>query len=136
MSEVGSAVKWVSGCVAAVLVVLSLALACQSLSTPQFNTDDDYGRYVRGLGISGVTAQAATARLEREGYACRTVGNVIQGVPNELVVLCSRRANDGSCHQDQSVVLRLDWVGEPRPEMAPGMRIRDVGPALGKRDCS
>jgi hypothetical protein len=121
----------------AVLIVLAsaAAFACSAFGPQPFASEGEYRRWLGGLQISGVTAQAATTRLRDEGFACRTVSGVIRDAPDELVILCSRRATDRGCAQDQSVVLRLDWVGTMKPEAAPGMRVRDVGPALGKRDC-
>jgi len=119
------------------LVLLAAFLsACFSMGPKVYDTDDAYRTYVQGLHLSGVTAQAAMAKARSEGYACRTSGGVIKNAPQELVVLCQRGVSNLSCKQDQSIVLQLDWVGTPKPEMAPGMRVRDVGSVATPRDCS
>jgi len=117
-------------------LVAALASACASLRMEQFESDEAYKRYVAGLQFSGVTAQAAMARAEREGFACRAAAGVISDAPQEVVVLCQRHASGLSCKQDQSIVLQLDWVGTPKPENAPGMRIRDVGSVATAKLCS
>jgi hypothetical protein len=109
-------------------------LACGLFGPEQFDSEAAYKQYVAGLHLSGVTAQAATARAEQEGFACRIVDNVISGAPSELVLVCQRRAVK-SCAQDQSIVVRLDWIGTPKPALAPGMRVKDVGSALGQKVC-
>lgn len=117
------------------VIASAAALACAAFGPKLFDSDAEYKRFVAERQVSGLTAQAAAARLGDEGFACQPVGGVIRDEPEELVMLCTRRASDFDCKQDQSVVLRLDWVGAMKPEMAPGMRVRDVGPALGKKDC-
>ena len=120
--------------VALALFVACLS-ACSAFGPEPFASDAEYKKFVTGLGLSGLTGQAAAAKLEDEGFQCQTVGNVIQGAPEELVIVCVRRAAKGSCAQDQQVVLRLDWVGTPRPSLAPGMRVREVGNAMGQQGC-
>jgi hypothetical protein len=118
-----------------VLGAAACVLACASFGSKTFESDAAYKKYVASLGLSGLTGQAATARAQAEGFACQTVGNVISGAPEELVLVCRRGVSSGSCQQDQSIVLRLDWVGTPKPSLAPGMRVRDVGSALGQKGC-
>lgn len=107
-----------------------------SFGPEAFASDAAFKQYVTGLHLSGLTGQAAIAKLEGESFQCRTSGNVIQGAPDEIVIVCVRHAVSGTCAQDQQVVLRLDWVGTPRPQLAPGMRVRDVGSAMGQKGCS
>jgi hypothetical protein len=116
------------------LLLAAGAIACGLFGPKQFESDAEYKHYVAGLHLSGLTAQAAIARAEPEGFKCQITGNVISGSPEELVVVCRRRAVK-TCAQDQSIVLRLDWVGTPKPALAPGMRVRDVGSALGQPVC-
>jgi hypothetical protein len=117
---------------AAVLLATCLA-ACSSME--QFATKADYDRYVAGLHLYGITAQAATARVAREGFDCHPTSNVIQGAPNEIVVVCTRHAASFRCSQDQSIVFRLDWIGEPKPEAAAGMRVNSVGSVASDQTC-
>jgi hypothetical protein len=121
--------------VAISLLLASAALACAALQPKPFESDAAFKSYVGGLGLSGVTAQAATARLEREGFACSSSDKVIAGASQEIVFLCQRPASAGSCSQTQTVVLQLDWVGTPRVELAPGMRIKTVGSVLDSKGC-
>jgi hypothetical protein len=116
-------------------LVAALLAACASLRTEHFDSDDAYKHYVAGLALSGVTGQAATARAGREGFACHPADGVIRTAPQEIVVVCQRHAADFSCKQDQSIVLQLDWVGTPKPEMAAGMRVRDVGSVATPKAC-
>ncbi|MFI5317673.1 MAG: hypothetical protein ACHQ6T_18365 [Myxococcota bacterium] len=116
----------------AVLLAICSA-ACSSME--QFETKADYDRYVAGLHLYGITAQAATAEVSREGFACHPTSNVIQGAPNEVVVVCTRHASSLRCSQEQSIVFRLDWIGEPKPEAAAGMRVNSVGSAAGEQTC-
>jgi len=120
----------------ATALVGALASACASLRMEQFDSDGAYKRYVARLQLSGATAQAAMARAGRESFACRAAAGVIRDAPQEVVVLCQRHASGLSCKQDQSIVLRLDWVGTPKPENAPGMRVRDVGSVATAKLCS
>jgi hypothetical protein len=105
------------------------------MRTEQFDSDEAYKKYVASLQLSGVTAQAAMARTERDGFACRAVDGVIHDSPREIVVLCQRHAAGFSCKQEQSIVLQLDWIGTPKLEMARGMRVRDVGSVASPKDC-
>ncbi len=116
------------------LVAVSLS-ACAAFGPQPFASESSFKQYVTGLALSGLTGQAAVAKLTDAGFQCQTVGNVIQGAPEELVLVCVRHAAKGACQQDQQVVLRLDWVGTPRPSLAPGMRVRDVGSAMGQKGC-
>lgn len=118
-----------------VLLLATCLFACALFGPEQFDSDAAFKQHVAGLGLSGLTGQAAITRAQDDGFACQTVGNVISGSPEELVIVCRRRAVKSGCKQDQSIVLRLDWVGTPRPALAPGMRVRDVGSALGPKDC-
>jgi len=111
------------------------ALFCAVLQPKPFASDAAFKSYVGGLGLSGVTAQAATARLEGEGFHCGPSDKVIAGAPQEIVFLCQRTASEMSCSQSQTVVLQLDWVGTPRVELAPGMRIKSIGSVLDSKGC-
>ena len=113
----------------------AVCLSCAAFGPATYESDTAFKQYVTGLHLSGLTGQAAVAKLTDEGFQCQTVSNVIQGSPEELVLVCVRHAAKGSCAQDQQVVLRLDWVGTPRPSLAPGMRVRDVGSAMGQSGC-
>jgi hypothetical protein len=121
----------------ATLVLCATAwLSCTVLEPKPFGSDAAFQSYVADLGLSGVTAQAATARLDREGFQCAPSDKVIAGAPQEIVFLCRRAASQGSCSQIQSVVMQLDWVGTPRMELAPGMRIKSLGSVLDNKNCS
>ena len=116
------------------LPVLCAALACATAQPRPFESESAFKSYVGGLGLSGVTAQNATARLEGEGFTCQPMGNVIAGAAQEIVELCRRQAS-GSCNQSQTIVMQLDWVGTPRVELAPGMRIKSTGTVLDPKSC-
>jgi len=107
------------------------------LSSSRYMDEATFKNYVSQLDLSGVTAQAATKRAEGEGFRCNTTGGVIQTAPQELVVVCQRRVSDLGCSQSQSIVLQLDWVGAQKPELAPGMRVKNIGTsAPGNPNCS
>ncbi|HTO09176.1 MAG TPA: hypothetical protein VMR86_19145 [Myxococcota bacterium] len=108
------------------------ALSCSAMQPKPYASDSEFKSYIAGLGLAGVTAQAATARLEGEGFACNTSDKVIAGAPQEIVFLCRRTASEVGCSQTQTVVMQLDWVGTPRVELAPGMRIKSLGNVLDK----
>jgi hypothetical protein len=121
---------------ASLLLSAAAALSCSVMQPKPFASDAAFKSYVGELGLSGVTAQAAAARLEREGFSCGTSDKVIASAPQEIVFLCRRTASQGSCSQNQTVVLQLDWVGTPRVELAPGMRIKSLGSVLDSKNCT
>ena len=117
------------------VLVVATALACRTFQAKPFASDTEFKSYLGDLGLSGVTAQAATQKLEHEGFACHTGDKVIAGAPQEIVFLCQRAASSLGCSQNQTVVMRLDWVGTPRVELAPGMRIKSLGSVLDSKGC-
>jgi hypothetical protein len=108
---------------------------CSPFQASPFDSDAAFKEYVSSLQISGVTGQAAVVRLGREGFECAPTPRVIASAPDEIVILCQRHASGGGCKQDQNVVLQLDWVGTPKPELAPGMRVKSIGTAAGPKSC-
>ncbi|HTO55532.1 MAG TPA: hypothetical protein VMR50_19265 [Myxococcota bacterium] len=112
-----------------------LLAGCSPFQASPFDSDAAFKEYVSSLSISGVTGQAAVVRLRREGFECATATGVIASAPGEIVFLCQRAASGGGCKQDQNVVLQLDWVGTPKPELAPGMRVKTIGTAAGPKSC-
>jgi hypothetical protein len=118
----------------AILAVCALA-ACSAFQPKPFETDEEFKQYVTSLGISGLTAQAASQRIERDGFTCQPSKNVISSAPEEIVMVCSRRAAALGCTQDQTIVMQLDWVGTQRPTLAPGMRVKSIGTAASKKAC-
>jgi hypothetical protein len=118
-----------------IVLALAAALSCAVMEPKPFPSEVAFKSYVADLGLSGVTAQAATQRLENEGFDCHTSDKVIAGRPQEIVFLCQRAAGSLGCSQNQTVVMQLDWVGTPRVELAPGMRIKSLGSVLDSKGC-
>lgn len=113
----------------------ALLSACALSGPQQFESDEAYKRWVASLELYGVTGQAAMARAQREDFTCGAASGVIRDAPAEIVITCQRKAATFSCAQEQAIVLRLDWIGTPKPALALGMRVRDVAGAAGPIAC-